>query len=142
MPSSQLPRSRGEKCLPTRLTSGSYHLPSSPALVLAGTGAVSFILPDNDLIFLVGSFGWFLFFILRSSQLASLLHHLLMTMMAFVTAATETPSRLDSEPVRGDSEPGSRPESLLPHCGETRDDRDGEGLFPLRRANKMKQFHA
>lgn len=70
MPSRQLPRSRGEKCLPTRLTSGSCHLPSSPALVLAGTGAVSFILPDNDIIFLAGSFGWFLFFMLREFSIS------------------------------------------------------------------------
>lgn len=142
MPSRQLPQSRGGKCLPTRLTSGSCHLPSSPALVLAGTGAVSFILPDNDIIFLAGSFGWLSFLMLRE----------------FSISLSPPPSADDNDGVRDSSDrdpilSGLRTSErglrawlqtrvAASPLWETRDDRDGEGLFPLRRANKMKQFHA
>ena len=90
------PSERGEKRLPTRFTPGSCHLPSSPAPVLAGTGAASFILPDNAVISLAGSFGWFLFFMLRE----------------FSISLSPPPSADDNVGVRDSSNRGSVPSGL------------------------------
>lgn len=90
------PSERGEERLPTRFTPGSYHLPSSPAPVLAGTGATSFTLPDNAIISLAGSFGWFLFFMLRE----------------FSVSLSPPPSADDTDGVRDSSDRGSVPSGL------------------------------
>lgn len=80
----------------------------------------------------------FCFMCYRSFQSASLPHHLLMRMMAFMTATAEGPFPLFSEPVRRDTEAGQRPESPLLHRGETRDNRDADSLSFL--PDKTTQF--
>lgn len=131
MTSCQLPRSGVKNASPQGSPPGATTSPAAQLRFWQG----QVLLPLLCLIML--SFPWrvplagFCFLCYGSSQLASLLHHLLMTTMAFVTAATEAPSRLGSEAARGHSEPGSRPELLLACCGQTRDDRDGEGLSLL-----------
>lgn len=133
MPSCQLPRCWVRNASPQGSAQEAATSPASQLWFLPRRHRCCFLyLLYNDIIYLAGSFGWFLFDMLqRFSIRLSPPPSADANYGVHDSSDTRAPSTLYSEPMRRDAEPGSRPEALLPHCVETRDDRGGEGLSLL-----------
>lgn len=93
---------------------------------MAGTAAVSTTCLVSS--YLTGSFGWFLFYMLHKFSISLSPPPSADENDGFMKVPTEGPFPFYSEPVISDTELGCRPESLLPHCRETRHGGEGESL--------------